>query len=75
MGYHIRTGLVEEHESTLDMIRATIEKGQPLRFDCTTPEHLNRLKYQFNRILRATTVLIEECNGAFVGLRDRVKVR
>lgn len=74
MGYHIRTGLVKEHDSTLAMILAAVNRDTSLRFDCTTPEHMNKLKYQFNRVLRATSVLIHECSGVYVGLRGRVKV-
>lgn len=74
MGYHIRTGLVTEHESTLDMIARSVLKGEALRFDCGRPEDMNRMKYQFNRVLKATTVLITECDGRFVGLRKQVKV-
>lgn len=75
MGYHIRTGLVEDHASTLDMILASISRGESLRYDCHIPDKMNRLKYQFNRILRATTVLTSECQGRFIGLRQQVKVR
>ena len=75
MGYHIRTGLVKDHESTLIMILEAADAGKSLRYDCKRPEDLNRLKYQFNRILKATSVLINECGGIYVGLRNRVKVR
>ena len=75
MGYHIRTGLVEDHASTLDMILTSVSRGESLRYDCQIPDKMNRLKYQFNRILRATTVLTAECSGRFIGLRQRVKVR
>lgn len=75
MGYHIRTGLVEEHKSTLDMVYAALEKGEALRFDCRRPEDMNRTKYQFNRVLKATDVLITECGGKFKGMRARVKVK
>jgi hypothetical protein len=75
MGYHIRTGLVEEHESTLDMIYGAIVKGEALRFDCRMPEDINKMKYQFNRVLKATDVLITECGGRFKGIRQRVKVK
>jgi len=75
MGYHIRTGLVEEHESTLGMIQKAISEGKSLRFDCTAPEDMNRMKYSFNRILKATDILIRECGGTFTGLRALVKVR
>ncbi len=74
MGYHIRTGLVKEHESTLDMILRSISQGEALRFDCGRPEEMNRMKYQFNRVLKATEVLINECDGRFKGIRQRVKV-
>ncbi len=75
MGYHIRTGLVEEHESTLGMIQKAIGEGKSLRFDCEAPEDMNRMKYSFNRILKATDILIRECGGNFTGLRALVKVR
>jgi len=74
MGYHIRTGLVTEHESTLDMIYASIVKGEALKFNCGRPEEMNRMKYQFNRVLKATDILITECDGRFKGLRQRVRV-
>lgn len=75
MGYHIRTGLVEDHSTTLDMILAAANQGKSLRFDCHKPEQMSQLKYKFNRILRATTVLIHEADGVYVGLRTRVRVR
>ena len=75
MGYHIRTGLVEDHASTLDMILASISRGESLRYDCHVPNMMNRRKYQFNRILKAASVLTTECQGRFIGLRRSVKVR
>lgn len=75
MGYHIRTGLVTEHESTLNMVYAAIVKGEALRFDCGRPEDMNRMKYQFNRVLKATDVLVTECDGKFKGMRARVRVK
>ena len=74
MGYHIRTGLVEEFKTTLEMIASTIDKGEAIRFDCPNPEQMNKLKYQLNRILRASSVLKDECNGDFNGLREMVQV-
>lgn len=56
------------------MIHKAVTKGEAIRFDCARPEQMNRMKYQFNRILKATTVLISECGGEFVGLRGKVKV-
>ncbi len=75
MGYHIRTGLVEEHAGILKAIKTSIERGESLRYDCAQPEELNSRKYEFNRILKATSVLTHECNGSFVGLRGKVRIR
>lgn len=75
MGYHIRTGLVEENKEILDLIRLSVKNGIRLRYDCKVPEHMTKLKYQFNRLLRATSILTRECEGNFVGLRAKVQVR
>lgn len=75
MGYHIRTGLVEDHAAILDTILSAVNRGESLRYDCRKPEAMNKLKYSFNRILRASTILRNECNGNFFGLRGRVRVR
>jgi len=56
------------------MIATAIDKGESIRFDCPNPEQMNKLKYQLNRILRASSVLKDECNGEFDGLREMVKV-
>lgn len=59
----------------MDMIYGAIVKGEALRFDCRRPEDINKMKYQFNRVLKATDILIEECEGRFKGMRARVKVK
>lgn len=75
MGYNIRTGLVEEHREFLQTISDNISRGESVRYRVAKVEQLNSMRYQLYRLLKATTVLINECGGAFVGLRQRVKIR
>ena len=74
MGYYIREGLVEEHTTTLDMILDAIRKGKTISFPCKKHSDMSKMKYQFNKILRAAQVLPSEAGGRFVDLRTRVQV-
>ncbi len=75
MGYYIREGLVEEHRATLDMIHAAVVRGEAISFRCAHPKEMSRMKYQFNRVLRAAQILTKEAGGRFTNLRLRVEVR
>ena len=75
MGYNIRTGLVKQHATLLTRIlQVVISRGDELRFDCDGPDDMSTQKYQLLRIIRATHLLKDECNGQFSGLYDQVRV-
>ncbi|KKN88107.1 hypothetical protein LCGC14_0251790 [marine sediment metagenome] len=75
MGYNIRTGLVEKHAKLLQRIYIAVAVGGgDLRFDCSNPDDMNAQRYQLLRILRATRLLKDECDGLFVDLHSKVKI-
>jgi hypothetical protein len=75
MGYNIRTGLVKKHAKLLQRILVVVAAGgENLRFDCSGPDDMSAQRYQLLRILRATALLKDECDGIFTDLHSRVKV-
>jgi hypothetical protein len=75
MGYNIREGVVEQHAEHLETILQGLSKNQAISFDCTHLADMNKMKYQFLRILKATDMLPHECGGRYHGLRAQVRVR
>lgn len=75
MGYHIREGLVNENIATLDLMQEAVTANKGVKFRCRQPSDMGKMKYQFNRLLRAAQILKEEGGGQFVNLRNRVEIK
>jgi hypothetical protein len=75
MGYNIREGCVEQHKEHLELIYQAALSNKPIMFKCARLEDMNRMKYQFNKILKATDMLPHECEGRYTGLRQQVRVK
>jgi hypothetical protein len=67
MGYNLRPGIVRENEQTLTAIKIAIETNSKAEFSAPKPE-LYSLQYTLRRILKATEVYENECEGKFAGL-------
>lgn len=75
MGYNIREGVVEQHAEHLEAILQGVSKNHAISFNCDKLSSMNKMKYQFLRILKATDMLPNECGGRYHGLRAQVRVR
>ncbi len=75
MGYNISEGCVEQHAEHLESILQGVSKNHAISFNCEKLSSMNKMKYQFLRILKATDMLPNECGGRYHGLRAQVRVR
>lgn len=75
MGYNISEGCVEQHAEHLESILQGVSKNHAISFNCDKLKDMNKMKYQFLRILKATDMLPNECGGRYHGLRAQVRVR
>jgi hypothetical protein len=74
MGYYIRKGLVKENEEFLDEILSQIKQGSTINYPCDHPSQVPKVRNYINKLLRACTILTDECNGRFAILRSLVTV-
>lgn len=74
MGYYIRKGLVKENEAFLSEILTQIKSGASLTYPCDHPSQVPKTRNYINKLLRACTVLHDECDGRFTMLRSMVTV-
>jgi hypothetical protein len=74
MGYYTRQGMVEERKDLLEKILTAVSEGRTLEYPCLHILHLPKQAYQINNLLRACTLLPEECGGRYATLRSLVEV-
>lgn len=74
MAYYIRKGLVEENKETLEAIHLSISAGKPITFPLRHVMQVAGFRNWINKILRACTMLPDECGGRYRELRSLVTV-
>lgn len=73
MGYNIRAGMVEENKHLLMVILAAYNRGRELRLrPDSADDTVYQLQMRIRRVLKATEVLENECDGAFYNLGKKV---
>lgn len=76
MGYGIRPGLVAENRALLTLISITaIGKGRPCRVPPFAGMNVYQTQWHVRRVLKATEVLEDECEGQFAGLGRHLSIK
>jgi hypothetical protein len=74
VAYYIRKGLVEENRDFIEAIFISISEGRPIEFPVRHIMQVSGFRNWVNKLLRACTMLPDECGGRYRELRSLVTV-